>query len=93
LGSAITRPGSSTVAAASDSAASSVRIAMRRCAAFGTLTLPSGKRASPDGLAVAAGASRCSPLGPCAPGAAWTAGVNRIQAGKAATASQADRSR
>jgi hypothetical protein len=67
FGSMTTRPGSSTVAAASDSGASTVRMAMRRCAILGTLTLPSGSRARPEALTGAPGASRCSPLGPWAP--------------------------
>mmetsp|Transcript_5748 Transcript_5748/g.22228 ORF Transcript_5748/g.22228 Transcript_5748/m.22228 type:complete len:274 (-) Transcript_5748:858-1679(-) len=70
LGSITIRPGSSTVAAASDSGASRVRMAMRRCAAFGTLTLPSGRRARLEAFTAAPGASRCSPPGPWAPGAA-----------------------
>ena len=43
LGSATMRPGSSTVASASATGATIVRTPMRRCAALGTFTLPSGR--------------------------------------------------
>lgn len=67
FGSMAVRPFSSIATAWSPNSTLMVRMAIRRCASFGTLTLPSGSRARPPAL-VAPATSRCSPFGPCAPG-------------------------
>ena len=66
---------------------------MRRCAALGTLTLPSGRRARPEALAAVPGASRCSPPGPCAPGPAITGDAVSSARAPTATAVTAKRAR